>query len=133
MVGETLAGQGFGFGFEDGEDFYEVSEFEDLAGAALQAVEGEAEFQFAGKFEAFDEGGNAGAVDVFDIGEIHDDARMLLFFHKSDERGAQFGRVVERDIAGDIDDHRVAGLAIGNIHEAWFICTGQTAGGAGRR
>lgn len=60
-----LAGEGFRLRFEDGEDFYEVGEFEDLPRAALETEEGEAAFEFARKLQAFDEGSDACTVDIF--------------------------------------------------------------------
>lgn len=108
-----LAGYGFGLGFEDGEDFYEVGQFEDLTGAALEAEESEAGFELAGKFEAFDERGDAGAVNVFYVGQIDDDAGVALFLEQGDEHGAKFGRIVERDVTIDVHDDRGAGLASG--------------------
>lgn len=108
-----LAGEGFRLRFEDGEDFYEVGEFEDLAGTTLQAEKSKAGFEFPRKFEAFDERGDASAVNVLDVGQIHDDAGVALFLEQGDEHGAKFGRIVERDVTVDVHDDRGAGLASG--------------------
>jgi len=127
-------GQGFGLGFEDGEDFDEMGELEHLARAALEAEEGEAGFKLAGYLETFDERGYAGAIDVFHLREIDDEARGFLVLQLLDEHRAELRRVVESDIAGYVDDCCFAGLSNGKIHEARFCLVvalaGETAEGA---
>src|ERR1700720_1907560 len=113
-----------------------MRELEDLARAALQAEEREAGIELAGKLEAFDERGDAGAVNVLDAGEIDDDARRVLFLHYFDEHGAELRGVVERDVTVDVHDRCVAGLSSGKIHEARSIvsrCSRWRNGGKGRR
>ena len=121
LLKSLLGGQGFGLGFEDGEDFDEVGELENLAGAALEAEEGEGDFEFSGKFEAFDERGDAGAIDVFHVGEIDDDAYCVLYTQHFDEFGAKLRGIVKRDVTVHVHDCSVAGLSSGKIHAARFL------------
>src|SRR5215472_6925880 len=128
-------GEGLVFGIEDGEDGDEVGEFEDLTWAALQAEECEAGFQFARKLQAFDERSHAGTIDIFHIAKIDDEVRHVLVLEKLDLHGAELRRVVERDVAVDVEDGGVAGLASGKIHEtdSYFRRSSRNGGKAGRR
>ena len=129
-----LGGQGFRLGFENGEDFDEMGEFEHLSRAALEAEESESGFKLAGNLETFDERSNTRAVDVFHFREIDDEAHGVLVLQLLDEHGAELGCVVESDIAVYVDDCCGAGLSSGKIHEARFCLivalTGETAEGA---
>ncbi len=115
-----LGGERFGLGFEDGEDFDEMRELEHLARAALQAEEGEAGPKLAGKLEALDERGDAGAINVFHGGEIDDEANGVFVLELLDEHRAELRSVIEGDVAVYVDDCRGAGLSSGDIHEARF-------------
>jgi hypothetical protein len=102
----------------------------------LEAEEGEAGFKLAGYLETFDERGYAGAIDVFHLREIDDEARGFLVLQLLDEHRAELRRIVESDIAGYVDDCCFAGLSNGKIHEARFCLvgalTGETAEGRRR-
>ena len=104
-----------------------MGELEHLTRAALEAEKGEADFEFARKLQAFDEGGDAGAINVFHLGEIDDHADGALVLKLFDEHGTQLRRVVESDVAVYVDDRCVAGLSSGKIHEARFLLVAALA------
>lgn len=121
MRNEKLrGGEGVRLSFKDGEDFDEMGELQHLARAALEAEKGEAGFKLARKFQPFDERGHTGAIDVFHLGEVDDQANGVLVLELLDEHGAKLRRVVESDVAVYVDDCCRTGLSSGEIHEARF-------------
>src|ERR1700719_1599086 len=81
----VAAFQGIVFVFVDLEDLYEPGELKNFPGRSAEAKEGKAAFQIARYFQSFDQGSNAGAVDVSHLEHVDDDARGAFCSQQIDQ------------------------------------------------
>jgi len=109
--------ESFLFGVVDFKNFQKARELKDFPRPAGQAIESKSTLQVPRNLQALDQRSDTGAIDVFHVLEIHDDALDALILEQAEQHFANFGRVVECDVAGDVNDRGILKLTRGNAHK----------------
>jgi len=93
----------------------QVSELQDGPGRLGKTVESEARILVTGNLEALHQGGDAGAVHVFDAGHINKELGDAALLQLHEDGFADLGRIEKRDVTDEVKDGDAAELANGNF------------------
>jgi hypothetical protein len=108
--------EGGGFGFERGDGFDEACDGKGVADAAGAADQTE-HAAFAGELNGdANKGGNAGAVNLRDAVEKHDDFARASLNHRIERVVELFARLADGEAAVNLEDGHPGGLANVDLH-----------------
>jgi hypothetical protein len=96
---KSSGGQSLIFVVVDLKNFQEAGKLQDLARRRTQAKKDESQIEVPASLEAFDQGGDTGAIDVANLAEVHDDARSALLANFAEKGFTDLGRVGEIDVS----------------------------------
>jgi len=126
-------GLGGGFGFVGGDGFDEASDGEGIADTALSGDEMERAVEAGEGDGNFDKDGDAGAVDLRDVGEIDDELAGALIHELLDEVVEMLAGLTDGEASMHFDEVDASGFADGDF-QGWvqghqrFPSTCQFAG-----